>query len=74
MLWRVTDTEIELAVGDAGSQTEPSQVPAAEMAASGRGLAIVDTLAQAWGVEGAHTSHQVVWAVLPRGTLADRGR
>ena len=67
--WQVTTDAIELAVGDAGSASEPRQLPAHRDTQSGRGLAIVSALAREWGVDGAHTSRQVVWALLARDTL-----
>ena len=42
-------------------------------ALSGRGLGIVDALSETWGVEGAGTDDQLVWAVVARrGTPARR--
>ncbi len=59
--------EVELAVSDGGAPWSPRvESPSAE-ADSGRGLGIVATLTSAWGVEGAGTGHQLVWAVLRAG-------
>ena len=71
--WHVTDDAIELAVGDAGSTSAPTALPAGALAQSGRGLAIVQALATEWGVAGVRSEHQVVWALLPRDTLDGRG-
>jgi serine/threonine-protein kinase RsbW len=70
--WRVTERAIELAVGDAGSTSEPRALRGRRSAQSGRGLAIVQALALDWGVEGAHSDRQVVWALLAADTLDDR--
>ena len=73
VLWTVTGSHVGLAVGDAGAPTRPTPIKADGSAQSGRGLAIIDALAEDWGVEGARTDDQVVWAVLGTGTLAARG-
>ena len=56
--------EVELAVSDGGAPWHPRvEYPPAD-ADGGRGLGIVSTLTSAWGVEGAGSEHQLVWAVL----------
>jgi len=72
VIWRVlpaghadgTPTEIEIAVADGGAPWFPRvEDPPADVD-NGRGLGIVDTLTAEWGVEGAGSTHQLVWAVL----------
>jgi len=56
--------EVELAVSDGGAPWHPRvEYPPAD-ADGGRGLGIVAVLTSAWGVEGAGSEHQLVWAVL----------
>ncbi len=64
--WRIDGAVVELAVVDGGAHTRPEVAHPAPAAGSGRGLVIVASLASAWGVEGAGTDRQRVWAVLPR--------
>lgn len=64
--WRIDGVVVELAVVDGGAHTRPEAAHPAPAAGSGRGLVIVASLASAWGVEGAGTDRQRVWAVLPR--------
>jgi anti-sigma regulatory factor (Ser/Thr protein kinase) len=64
--WRIEGAVVELAVVDGGAPTQPAAAHPAPAAGSGRGLVIVGSLASAWGVEGAGTDRQRVWAVLPR--------
>ncbi len=66
VLWRVNDVEVEVAVADGGALTLPRAERPPFAALSGRGLGIVDALAESWGVEGAGTNNQLVWAVVPR--------
>jgi anti-sigma regulatory factor (Ser/Thr protein kinase) len=56
--------EIELAVSDGGAPWHPRVEHPPDDADGGRGLGIVSTLTSVWGVEGAGTEHQLVWAVL----------
>lgn len=64
--WRIDVGVVELAVVDGGAPTRPEAAHPALAAGSGRGLVIVDCLASDWGVDGAGTDRQRVWAVLPR--------
>jgi anti-sigma regulatory factor (Ser/Thr protein kinase) len=65
VLWRVHPDEVEVAVADGGAPTLPRAEWPPFAALSGRGLGIVDTLSETWGVEGAGTHNQLVWAVVP---------
>ena len=70
--WRVNPSkapeappdEVELAVTDGGAPWHPRVEYPPLDADGGRGLGIVATLTSAWGVEGAGSEHQLVWAVL----------
>jgi len=73
VMWRVLPEEVEVAVADGGAPTAPRADRPPFAALSGRGLGIVDALAETWGVEGAGTDHQLVWAVVPRGSLRRHG-
>lgn len=64
VLWRLHDDEIELAVVDGGATTRPRAERPPFAALSGRGLGIVDALTGSWGVEGAGSTRQLVWAVV----------
>jgi anti-sigma regulatory factor (Ser/Thr protein kinase) len=66
VLWRVRPYEVEVAVADGGAVTRPRAERPPFAALSGRGLGIVDTIAESWGVEGAGTRNQLVWAVVAR--------
>jgi anti-sigma regulatory factor (Ser/Thr protein kinase) len=66
VLWRVNGVEVEIAVADGGALTRPRAERPPFAALSGRGLGIVDVLSESWGVEGAGTHHQLVWAVVAR--------
>ena len=69
-MWRVRPDEVEIAVADGGAfSTSPRADRPPFAALSGRGLGIVDALCDSWGVEGAGSSDQLVWAVVPRATL-----
>ncbi len=73
VMWRVLPEEVEVAVADGGSPTAPRADRPPFAALSGRGLGIVDALSETWGVEGAGTDYQLVWAVVHRGTLRRHG-
>ncbi len=73
VMWRVLPDEVEVAVADGGSPTAPRADRPPFAALSGRGLGIVDALSETWGVEGAGSDYQLVWAVVPRGTLRRHG-
>jgi serine/threonine-protein kinase RsbW len=49
--WAATSSAIDIAVTDGGALTTPERVDAGVSALSGRGLAIVETLASRWWVE-----------------------
>jgi hypothetical protein len=66
VLWRIRRHEVEVAVADGGAVTRPRADRPPFAALSGRGLGIVDALAELWGVEGAGTRDQLVWAVVAR--------
>ncbi len=73
LMWRILPEEVEVAVADGGSPTAPRVDRPPFAALSGRGLGIVDALSETWGVEGVGTDYQLVWAVVPRGTLRRHG-
>ncbi|WP_093173041.1 ATP-binding protein [Sinosporangium album] len=62
--WRWTDGQVEVAVSDGGAATEPRAGRPTLSSLGGRGLGIVEFLAERWGVrhDGEVTT---VWAVLP---------
>jgi anti-sigma regulatory factor (Ser/Thr protein kinase) len=66
VLWRIRPDEVEVAVADGGALTSPRAERPPFAALSGRGLGIVDALTESWGVEGAGTHSQLVWAVVRR--------
>jgi anti-sigma regulatory factor (Ser/Thr protein kinase) len=72
-MWRIHADEIEVAVADGGAATLPRADRPPFAAVSGRGLGIVDALAESWGVEGAGSRSQLVWAVVSRDSLARHG-
>jgi len=49
--WQIEDGKVELSVTDGGAATHPRRVHAPASAASGRGMAIVDVLADDWRIE-----------------------
>ncbi|MFC4062982.1 ATP-binding protein [Planomonospora corallina] len=61
--WQCTDGHVEVAVSDGGSATEPRAGRAALSSLGGRGLGIVEYLAENWGVrhDGDITT---VWALV----------
>jgi anti-sigma regulatory factor (Ser/Thr protein kinase) len=62
--WLVEHSSVEVAVRDGGGPTRPRQHDPAGAAPGGRGLGIVDRLADEWGIRQDETG-QTVWAVLP---------
>jgi anti-sigma regulatory factor (Ser/Thr protein kinase) len=62
VVWRLDKTELVLRVMD-GSATHPERRNTAPISAGGRGLAIVDALAESWGVDSRPSGKQV-WARL----------
>ena len=61
--WLVDEGCVQVAVRDGGGPTQPQQHYPAGSALGGRGLGIVDRLAQEWGIRRDDTG-QTVWAVL----------
>lgn len=66
--WHVEDVSdgqaVVIAVTDGSTETEPEKKPPSEGGVSGRGLAIVDTIATDWGVRRT-PQHKTVWARVP---------
>lgn len=62
--WSAGPTELSIAVTDGGALTSPERVEAGVSDLAGRGLSIVETLAQRWWVESTR-SRTTVHAVLP---------
>ena len=50
-----------------GSRSGPASVATTPLATTGRGIAIVDALSQAWGVDEYKGGGKSVWAVFPVG-------
>jgi len=72
--WVLDGHRLRVEVTDGGGPTTPEVRPAgqAQMAVSGRGLAIIDVIAEAWGShsDGAGTT---VWALVPAPPLRLHG-
>lgn len=72
--WVLDGHRLRVEVTDGGGPTTPELRPPSqrEMAVSGRGLAIIDVIAEAWGShsDGAGTT---VWALVPAPPLRLRG-
>ena len=49
--WRLEDARVELCVTDGGGETQPRLVRAPPTSPSGRGIAILDVLADEWWCE-----------------------
>jgi anti-sigma regulatory factor (Ser/Thr protein kinase) len=62
--WSITEGRLEVRVRDGGGSTHPHAQHPPPAATGGRGLAIVDHLAQDWGVQ-SDGYQTTVWAVLP---------
>lgn len=62
--WQVGDHEVELRVTDGGGSGVPGVRHARTGDMGGRGLAIVDALAEDWGVAVESPGSRTVWAVL----------
>lgn len=64
--WSLDGHRLRVEVSDGGGRTKPELRPAenAEMAVSGRGLAIIDVIAEAWGSHSDRTG-TTVWALVP---------
>lgn len=63
--WRVRDGQVEVEVTDGGSGRVVETRPASNTAVSGRGLRIVERLADSWGVSEHVGGLRTVWAALP---------
>ena len=63
LAWAVDDGGVTVLVRDGGSATRPRAYPLTRSATGGRGLGIVDAVAQDWGVDEEH-SRTTVWARL----------
>lgn len=61
--WKVKAGAVEVEVRDGGGETEPRPVRTSPLAASGRGLRIVRSMAHEWGVLD-ETNGRTVWAAL----------
>lgn len=68
--WSHEGDLIQLAVSDGGSMTEPRRTRAALSSLGGRGLSIVETLSDGWGVSHDDDS-TTVWANLRAGRPAN---
>lgn len=60
--WRIDDGIVTVRVTDGGSSLRVQPVNSSPMADSGRGLRIIDRLAQEWGVTDHPTGMRTVWA------------
>lgn len=69
--WHVEGDRVEVAVSDGGSPTTPTRGSLSVSSAGGRGLGIVDHLAEAWGVRRQEET-TTVWAMLPLAVMATR--
>lgn len=61
--WRLGDDELQIAVSDGGSTTEPRRYHRSLSAVGGRGLEIVETVASEWGVRHDRDA-TTVWATV----------
>lgn len=57
--WAVSDRGLQISVTDGGSGTRPRKVNASSSALAGRGMAIVETLADSWWADRTRTSSTV---------------
>jgi anti-sigma regulatory factor (Ser/Thr protein kinase) len=71
--WSFDDEAVEIAVSDGGSKTLPRATRPALSALGGRGLEIVQTLSEEWGVR-PNGPGTTVWAVLAAPCLSANGR
>jgi anti-sigma regulatory factor (Ser/Thr protein kinase) len=62
--WSRHGDAIEVAVSDGGAATEPRRSRPTLSSLGGRGLAIVETLAECWGVRHEIGGGTTVWAIL----------
>ena len=72
--WTLDGHRLRIEVTDGGGSTKPQLRPLAErrMAMSGRGLAIVDVIAEAWGSH-SDDAGTTVWALVPAPPLRLHG-
>jgi two-component sensor histidine kinase len=70
--WDLENESVEIAVSDGGSTTLPRVSRPALSALGGRGLEIVESLSQRWGVRGAGPG-TTVWAILAAPCLHANG-
>jgi serine/threonine-protein kinase RsbW len=72
--WVLDGHRLRVEVTDGGGWTKPQLKPAAQthMAVSGRGLAIVDVIAEAWG-SNSSAGGTTVWALVPAPPLRLHG-
>ncbi len=61
--WALDEDAVEVAVSDGGALTRPTLAQATVSSLGGRGLAVVEYLARAWGVR-SEDGGLTVWAVL----------
>jgi len=71
--WQVEDDELRLEVTDGGAATRPNASVAVLSAMGGRGLDIVRTVSNHWGVTEAEGT-VTVWAEVPRTPVDIEGR
>ncbi|MFB4316508.1 ATP-binding protein [Actinomadura sp. 21ATH] len=64
LTWNRVGDRLELAVSDGGAMTEPRRGPGTLSSLGGRGLGIVEALAEGWGVRHDDDATTTVWAVL----------
>jgi anti-sigma regulatory factor (Ser/Thr protein kinase) len=69
--WDVIGGSLALEVTDGGGPTRPHQATPTLSSLGGRGLGIVASLVDDWGVRQVH-GETTVWAVLPAGGLGSR--
>jgi len=69
--WTRQGDAVEVAVSDGGAATEPRRGRPALSSLGGRGLGIVESLAECWGVRREDSGGTTVWAVIkaPRHAL-----
>lgn len=72
--WSLDGHRLRVEVSDGGGPTEPElrSAAATQMAVSGRGLAIIDVIAEAWG-SSRDGSGTTVWALVPAPPLGLEG-
>lgn len=73
LMWISTGDAIEVAVSDGGAMTEPRRNNPTLSSLGGRGLGIVESLAECWGVR-YEDGGTTVWAVLPSAQSPTNGR